>query len=146
MKKSKKEFHLWDLVKDRMQTSKKIFIPQTYDEYLRAVHTSLVDAGVEMHLRTKECGKFATKEGGINGYTRQRRDCNSVWSCPICRERIIDRYRVKYNQICWDHLSKGGRTLLITFNPHRDKHKKGSLVNQYQSFSDAMRYLREREP
>ena len=50
-----------------MQTSKEIFIPQTYDEYLRAVHKALVDAGVEMHQRTKECGKFATKEGGISG-------------------------------------------------------------------------------
>ncbi len=130
-----------------MQTSKEIFIPQTYDEYLRAVHSALVDAGVEMHQRTKKCGKFATKEGGgQRGYTRQRRDCNSVWSCPICRERIIDKYREKYNQICWDHLSHGGRTLLITFNPHRDKGKKESLVNQYQRFSNAMRYLREREP
>ena len=105
-----------------MQTSKEIFIPQTYDEYLRAVHTALVDSGVEMHDRTKECGKFVSWEGGgFNGYTIQRRDCNSVWSCPICRERIIDKYREKYNQICWDHLSNGGRTLLITFNPHRDK-------------------------
>ena len=52
-------------MKGKMQTSKEIFIPQTYDEYLRAVHKALVDAGVEMHQRTKDCGKFATKEGGI---------------------------------------------------------------------------------
>ncbi len=130
-----------------MQTSKEIFIPQTYDEYLRAVHTALVNSRVEMHDRTRECGKFVSWEGGgFNGYTRQRRDCNSVWSCPICRERIIDKYREKYNQICWDHLSNGGRTLLITFNPHRDKSKKETLENQYQRFSNAMRYLREREP
>ena len=64
-----------------MQTSKEIFMPQTYDEYLRAVHTALVDAGVEMHDRTKECGKFVSWEGGgFNGYSRQRRDCNSVLS------------------------------------------------------------------
>ena len=70
-------------MKGKMQTSKEIFIPQTYDEYLRAVHTALVDAGVEMHERTKGCGKFATKEGGINGYTRQRRDCNFFSSISI---------------------------------------------------------------
>lgn len=119
---------------------------QTYEEYLRSVHSALVDAGVEMHQRTKECGKFATKEGGLNGYTRQRRDCHSVWSCPICRERIIDNYREKYNKICWDHLNTGGRTLLITLNPRRDKNIKDSLKNQFKRFSNAISYLREREP
>ena len=58
-----------------MKSSKEILIPQSYDEYFRAVHTALLEVVVEMYQRTEECGKFATKEGGINGYTRQRRDC-----------------------------------------------------------------------
>ena len=66
---------------------------------------------------------------------------SNVSGCLNC-----ENVNEKYNKICWDHLSDGGRTLLITFNPYRDQNKKESLEKQYRRFSNAMRYLREREP
>ncbi len=108
-----------------------LVVPTKYHRTSLCKHACTGSAGVELNLLNKANRAFYT---GLQ-------TCGSVWTCPVCANKIQEIRRQEIAQAMAYFYGKKKQAVMITFTfPHNKNQKLKSLLN---SFKEALKLLRK---